>query len=172
MSTQNLSSNFHPEIAKLIDRGRINSQNAAILNKIPIDKQCRFIDVAQWYNEEMFNLMVNAFLEGESSFNLYYPKNKEIISPDKKVLFVIKEKINHWALIPQSKINHLDLNEFNGCSLGDKKTPSHLKDEIITLAQRLGIIHITIDEEVKADLKEYLNPTPPFQIDELCWISL
>ncbi len=89
----------------------------------------------------------------------------------KNIFLIAKEERIHYALVPENKLN-FDHHEFNGCTISDGKSPCEIRDGIITVFQRLGIIPINIGEAITTDLKEYLNPIPPFQVDDICSISL
>jgi hypothetical protein len=91
---------------------------------------------------------------------------------DENVLFLLKEETIHIALIPLSKLNGFDIHSINGCYLTDDNLDNKIKDQIVTLFQRCGLVPILGYEKITTDLKEYLYPTPPFIVNDVCSISL
>jgi hypothetical protein len=96
---------------------------------------------------------------------------EKAININKQILIIAKEEISYWALVPLSKLEGYDIDALNG-SCAEDDIPLHLKDDILTLFKRLGIIPIEINDDIIVDLKEYLHPIPPFQVDDICSISI
>jgi hypothetical protein len=145
------NNSFHPEIANLINERKISLYNAYILAKLTPDLQLAFRREAMQLNS----------LELEKVVNI-----------DKQILLIAKEELTYWALVPSSKLKNYDLDALNGCCTEDEHIPPESRDDIKILFQRLGITPIEINEDIVDDLKEYLHPTPPFMVDDICSISI
>jgi hypothetical protein len=166
VDTRNLLKNhnanpFHPEIANLIEYRKISKYNAAILAQIPPNVQLAFRKDAMMLNSKELETAI------QRDFKTTLIKN---------ILVIAKDEIVYYALVPLSELlkelPHLDINAVNGCSLEDDKIPENIRDDVVTLFERLGIIEYNPDGSITDDLKKYINPVPPFQVDDILSISL
>lgn len=154
---------FHPEIADLIDARMISAYNACILAKLPTFMQLSYRKEAMALNATELEALIN--------------KNcKSNLMLDKNILVTLTDDVIHYALVPLSELMkglpHLDINDLNGCTVYDDTVPPNVKDDIITLFQRFGIVEYDPAGSVTDDLKKYLHPIPPFKVDDILSISM
>lgn len=192
-----LTSNFHPEIADLIDQGLIPFNNSIILHKLPKEVQIKYKYQAQTFNAEALNNYIKTgkltpvnFDEAKKKINpvitpeelakkLGYPDNyfKHLLKDskksnliDKNILIIAHNDKAYWFLVPLSRLGDIDIDALNGCSLCNNEVPNKIKNNIYNLFGRLGLINY--NQEVIDDLKDCLNPIPPFMVDDILHISM
>jgi hypothetical protein len=87
------------------------------------------------------------------------------------------------ALIPEKLFMDEKIEELNGKSANGSTETEEERDQIVDLFDRLGLIEPwepskedlkhsgkIVQPKLEQDLKQYLNPEPPFVVIKICWI--
>lgn len=74
-------------------------------------------------------------------------------------------------LVPRPKLEGINLDAINGIEVQQKDTTDEIRDTICNLFCRAGLDNEGLGEQ---DLKQYLNPKPPFIVDRVvtCYFSV
>lgn len=73
---------------------------------------------------------------------------------------------NRIALVSSSKLpSYRTLDEMNFKIINEDELPDDTSDAIVSLYHRLGLENVL--PENQQDLKEYLDPKPPFTVDKV-----